>query len=299
MSGPNFDASEIGSFFDDPDASNAMVLAAQHVVAPVIQGATLTMDETMSGGGIRVVFFIFDASPSMSPVAQLLREGFNVDFVPAVQAAREDDISALRVGGAAFSSGSPTPLWRDVDDDTNADIYFHPFNKLPQLTSSDYDPDAGYSTALHRAIVEGSARAFAYAADLQQKTGIDIDVDIIVLSDGANNEPPRDASEVHRLVTGRDKTRVRYVFFYFETDWGLSTDKPAGGGPSELERYVISELGFDGEQVQAFALKPGETAEERASRFRRLLMVMSKVSASRGTSAVVATASVMEDDELV
>ena len=274
-----------------------MVLAAQHVVAPVIQGATLTMDETMSGGGIRVVFFVFDASISMAEVEDLLRTGFNVDFVPAVKAAREDDISALRIGGAAFSTGSPTPLWRGVDDVTDDDIYFHPFDKLPQLTTSDYNTQGGYGTALHRAIVEGSARAFAYAAELQQKTGVDVDVDVIVLSDGANNEPPVSPSEVHRLVTGRDKTRVRYVFFYFETEWGLSTAKPAHGGPSDLEDYVINQLGFDPEQVQAFALKPGETDEERARRFRRLLMVMSKVSASRGTSAVVATADVLNDDE--
>jgi len=294
MSGSDFDASEIASFFDDPDASSAMVLAAQHVVAPVIQGAALTMNETMSGGGIRVVFFIFDASPSMSPVATLLREGFNADYVPAVKAAREDDISALRIGGAAFSSGSPAPLWRGADD-----LYFHPFDKLPQLTTSDYNPARGDGTALHRAIVEGSARAFAYAAELQRQTGIDVDVDILVLSDGANIDPPRSPVEVHRLVTGRDKTRVRYVFFYFETDWGLSTAKPANGGPSELEDYVINQLGFDPEQVQAFGLKDGETEEERARRFRRLLLVASKVSASRGSSAVAATASVMEDDELV
>ena len=285
---------EITSFFQDPDASSAVVLAAAQIAAPMVKGATLTMEETAMGGGLRIVFFIMDASPSMAPVANALRDGFNNDFVPAVRAAREDDISALRVGGVAFSSGSPQQIWKAADGS-----YFHPFDQLPQLTAAEYDPEQGYGTALHRAAEEGSALAFRYAAELQQQTGMDVDVDIIFLSDGANNDHPRDPSGVRRMITGRDKTRVRYLFFYFETNWGLSVQRPSANKLSELEDYAVNQLGIDGEQVVAFARKPGESDEDRAKRFRVLMQVMSRVSAARNTSAVVATAAVLDDDELV
>jgi hypothetical protein len=275
---------EIASFFQDPDASSAVVLAAQQIAAPVVKGATLTADETMMGGGVRVVYFILDASPSMDPVANALRNGFNNDFVPAVKAAREDDISALRIGGCAFSSGSPTPIWKGPNGD-----YFHAIDELPQLSTREYDPNNGWGTDLHRAITEGSATAFRYAGELQQQTGMDVDVDIIILSDGANNGQPTDPRDVKQMIKGRDVTRVRYVFFYFDTEWGLSDPKG----------YATRDLGIDGEQVESFDRKPNETPAEQAHRFRRLMAVMSRVSAARNTSAVVATAAVLDDDELV
>jgi hypothetical protein len=275
---------EIAKFFQDPDASSAVVMAANQIAAPLVQGVTLTFDETAMGGGLRVVFFVLDASPSMLPVAKALRDGFNNDFVPAVREAREDDISALRIGGVAFSSGAPTPIWHSPDGS-----YFHPFDQLPPLTTRDYDPDQGYGTALHRAIKEGSAQAFRYAAELQQQTGMDVDVDIVILTDGANNEAPRDPSEIRQMITGRDKTRVRYVFFYFQTDWGLDDPKD----------YAVRELGIDGEQVQSFMRVPGEDNASLAKRFRALMQVLSKVSAARNTSAVVATSAVLQEDELI
>jgi hypothetical protein len=84
---------------------------------------------------------------------------------------------------------------------------------------------------------------------------------------------------------------VRFVFFYFETDWGLKDPKG----------YAIDELGFDGENVVVFEKKRGESDDDRAKRFRRMLQVMSRVSASKATSAVQAAAvqqaTVEEDDE--
>jgi hypothetical protein len=275
---------EIASYFQDPDASSAVTLAAQKIAAPVVQGAILTADETMMGGGVRVVHFILDASPSMAGVAQALRDGFNQDFVPAVRAAREDDISALRIGGDAFSSGPPTPIWQGANGS-----YYHPIDQLPPLTTKEYNPDRGYGTDLHRAILDGSARALRYAGELQSETGMDVDVDIIILSDGANNGPPQSPQTARQMITGRDRTRVRYLFFYFDTDWGLP----------DAKGYATRELGIDGEQVETFTKKPGEAQLDQARRFRRLMAVMSRVSAARNTSAVVATAAVMDDEELI
>jgi hypothetical protein len=275
---------QIASFFQDPDTSSAVVLAANQVAAPVVQGAALTADEVMMGGGLRVVFFVIDASPSMEPVAQLLRDGFNNDFVPAVKDAREDDTSALRIGGLAFDGFDLNPLWVGANGD-----HFHMLDQLPKLTINEYNPQMNDGTALHRAILEGFAQALRYAAELRTQTGIDVDIDIVILTDGANNMPPISPAKVKQTVTTRDQTRVRVVFFYFNTDWGLPDPK----------EYATQKLGISGEQVEAFDSRAGETKQERAKRFRRLMAVMSRVSAARNTSAVVATANVLEDDEIV
>lgn len=274
--------SNIGTFFATDDASSAVVLAAAQVVAPMIVGTDLADEEVMMGGGLRVVYFIIDRSPSMKPVAAALMKGFNQDFVPAVKNAREDDISALRIGGNTFSSDI-TPVWRGTDGS-----YFHSIDQLPPLTLSDFNPAKGWGTALHQAILDGTATAISYAAKLQQDTGMDVDVDIIVLTDGENNEPPRDAAPVRQIITGRDRSRVRYVLFYFQTEYG---------NPNP-EAYATQDLGIDGEQVMAFLAAPGESAEDMARRFRRAVQVMSRVSAARNTSAVVAT-SLVDEDELI
>src|SRR6478672_5515398 len=76
---------QVGTFFQDPDASSAVVLAAQQqITAPMIVGTELSDEEVMMGGGLRVVYFAMDRSPSMEPVADALLNGFNQDFVPAV-----------------------------------------------------------------------------------------------------------------------------------------------------------------------------------------------------------------------
>ena len=62
-------------------------------------------------------------------------------------------------------------------------------------------------------------------------------------------------------------------------------------------------MGFDGENIMIFSKKGGESDSEYRSRFRRMMRVMSKVSASKGTSAVNAAAAVVnnpgnfDDDE--
>lgn len=277
---------EIAAFFQDPATSSAIVLGAQQVAAPVVQGATLTDEEVMMGGGLRLVNFVLDGSGSMSGVAQQLREAFTNDFVPAVQAAREDDTSALRIGGAVFSDYDPDPIWVGANGD-----HFHALEDLPALTTAEYNPEMwGGLTALHHAIDKETKRAVRAAAELQMQTGVDVDIDIIILSDGANNMEPRNPAEAKRIITGCDRTRMRYVYFYFET---------GAGGQPDPRGYAINQLGIPSEQVEMFLAKPGETADERAKRFRRLMAVMSRVSAARGTSAVVATAAVLEDDEII
>lgn len=286
------DLSDVRKFFSDPDASDAVVVAAQQIAAPLVKGTPLTMEETMMGAP-RVVYFLFDASYSMLPVADMLREGMNTEFIYAAKEAREDDVSVLRLGGASFGSEDWifVPMWKDQDGS-----YFHSLETLPNLTTSDYEPHRESATALNNAILEGSVRALRYASDLRAQSGSAVDVDIIVLSDGANNCPP-DAVAVKRVVGSSDRARVRYSALFFETPWGLKVERTASG-LSQIEEYFIKDLGFDPENVHAFTMQDGEDEEARRSRFRRVLRVMSRVSATRGQSVVMAV-NALDGDELV
>ncbi|TSC80757.1 MAG: hypothetical protein G01um101429_66 [Parcubacteria group bacterium Gr01-1014_29] len=282
----------IAAFFKDPDASSVVGLKASQIVAPIVRGEDVRPEELMMGGGLRIVQFVLDRSPSMEPVGNMLREDFNTEFVPAVKEAREDDISVLRIGGTSFSTDIE-PIWKGKGL-SGVTEYYHSIDNLPALTRAEYDPERGYTTALHDAILDGTARALKFAADQQQKTGTAPDVDVIVLTDGANNCNPRDPAVVKDMVVGANKRRVRFIFFYFETGDGLENPKD----------YAVSELGFDGENVMEFKQGPGETKEERRKRFRRMMRVMSRVSASKGMSAVQAAATqqvatATDDEDLV
>lgn len=289
---------DITNFFRDPDASSVVTLKAQQIAAPVVRGQALSVDEMMMGGGLRVVMYILDRSPSMEPVAQMLLQDFNTVLVPAIKEAREDDISALRIGGISFSSDI-TPIWigTDANGQTN---YFHDLDNLPKLTKGEFNPDSGWATALHAAIIEGTARGMKFAAQTQADTGIAPDVDIVILSDGMNNEAPHSPDQVKAMVNARDKTRVRFSYFYFDTSSRRNPQQ------SMDEAYSIAaSLGIENENTQVFAAKPNETPSERSSRFRRAMRVMSRVSASKGTSAVMAAAAVAatpmptDEEELV
>lgn len=280
-------AGEVVGFFDDPTAASsvALVRMAQQIEAPLVKGTVLDIDEVESGGGVRVVMLVIDESGTMAEVGQMLRDGFNNDFVPAIKAAREDDITALRIGGIAFSDDSKQ-IWRGPDG-----TYFHKLEELPNLTTAEYFPEHGGMTALHGAIFQATAIANRYAADLQRTGADDVDVDILIMSDGRNNRTPPSSDEVKQLIAARDKRRVRYGFFYFDTSQGFDQ--------FDAKDYAQRELGIDPEMIQSFATRPNETEAERSKRFRRMLNIISRVSAQRRTTAVVAVGAVPDDEELV
>lgn len=271
---------DIAGFFRDPAGSSVISLHTHQIVAPVIRGHDLTEDEAMTGGGLRIVKLVFDGSGSMSKVAQLLVDSMNQDYVPALKAGRDDDIAALRIGGVAFSS-DVRQIWVDGNG-----LAYHTLDQLPPLTLTEYFE--GGSTALHAAIIEATNLAMRYGAEQKKVTGIEPDIDIIVLSDGANTDQPRSSKPVRDLITGTKPDRVRFCYLYFNTSGQTDVDDP---------RHPIKlalEMGFDEEMVQGFEPKPGESRIEMQKRFRKLVQVMSKVSASKGQSATKATAAVVD-----
>jgi hypothetical protein len=248
------------------------------------------------GGGTRIVMYVLDRSPSMEPVADLLLKGFNNDLISAIQEARGDDISALRIGGLSFSSDL-TPIWEK--DTPQGPEYFHKLEELPALTTAEYDVRNGCGTALHAAILEAYARAIAYAAIVKGQTGTQPEIDIIVLTDGQNNERPIDPASLRTTIQGSRKDLVRFTYFYFDTTGGGASDDEV---EAEMKQSA-KKMGFDVENVMIFAQKKGEDAKAYKSRFRRMLRVMSKVSASKGTSAIKAGAAVAAsaagDDDII
>jgi hypothetical protein len=279
----------VADYFSDLSAASSVVsINNQHIVAPTVTGQAVTVEELMSGGGFRIVVLVLDRSPSMKPVARLLVDGFNNDFVPAINAARGDDISVLRIGGMSFSSDI-TPIWG------NGQTFFHALDELPQLTSREYYMGYG-GTALHQALIDALAFAMKYADELKTETGTVPDIDIICLSDGENNENPIDPDVVKVMITGNRKDLVRFSYIYFDTS--------GSSDPAQTERRMLAsakKMGFDPENVQVFAQQPGETEQERQRRFRRMMHVMSRVSASRGTSVTNAAAAVAQvaDDDII
>ena len=269
------------SFFKDPDASSVLSLAGNQVIAPTVRGQDLTDEELSMGGGVRLVMHIFDRSPSMKPAMKLMLDGFGGDYVAAIKEARGDDISALRLAGLSFSSDI-TPIWQ------KGGKLFHTLEQLPPLTKAEYNPENGMGTALHQAIIEGYALALPYAAEIHKDTGIQPEIDVIVLTDGMNNDNPLRPDPVSTLIKGSKKDLVRWIFFFFETEPGACKSSDPDVNPE----MIAKRLGFDSENTMLFGKKPGETDEEHRKRFRRMLRVMSRVSASKGTSAVQAAAAV-------
>ena len=270
--------SSILGFFKDPDASSVISIKDQQIAAPIVRGQDLTSGELAMGGGLRVVHYILDRSPSMIPVGAMLVQSFNNDLVPAIEAAREDDIAALRIGGTSFSSDI-TPIWC-----AKGGPAYHSLKDLPKVTKKEYNLDLGSGTALHDAILDGTTRAMKYAAQVENDTGIQPDIDIVILTDGANNCNPRDPNVVRTMVEGTDRNRVRFIYFFFETGEHVNC------------RAHAKDMGFDPENVEQFLAKAGEGHDDLQKRFRRMMRVMSRVSASKGTSAVKAVQATPDDD---
>jgi hypothetical protein len=283
--------SSILGFFRDPDASSVLSLAGQQIISPTVRGQDLTMDEIGMGGGVRIVIHVIDRSPSMEPVTKLVLDGFSGLYVEAIKEARQDDVAALRLGGITFSSDI-TQIW------VKNKVAFHPVEELPALTSKEFNPLTGNGTALHQAIVEGYNLALKFAAQVLADTGIQPEIDVITLTDGQNNYHPYDPDSVYSLIKGSKPELVRFVFFYFETTPGAGKSTHRKVNP----KFIAEDLGYDSENVMVFDQKDGETKEEQKKRFRRMLRVMSRVSASKGTSAVAAAAAVQvatPEEELV
>ena len=277
----------IESFFQDPNSSSVVSIKAQQITAPTCKGSDLMPEELMqSGGMLRVEELNIDGSYSMEKVIAQIRDGLNKDFRDAVAEAREDDIAALRFGGLVFDDYIK-PIWEENGE------YFHTLENLPLLTDKNYQ--VGGCTNLHGAIIEGQTRAIKFAATQKAQFGIDPDVDNITISDGYDNINAHSADEVRQMIQGSRKDRVRNIFFFYDTA-GIGMDQD---NPNHPFQQALA-LGYDPEMIQIFEQKPGETEKEHKARFRRMMRVLSKISAAKGTSAVQAGAAVAaaeEDDE--
>lgn len=254
----------------DPASSSVIIGNLNASVMPLLARSPFVPAEEETDD-FRIVVFVFDRSWSMTPVRDLVLEGFNDIVIPGLLGGAASQVGAIRVGGLSFGGGGLKPMWQGG---------MHPLAGLPALDASNYVPRGG--TPMLDGIVAGVAMATKEAMEIRAKTGTPPEVVLAVFGDGAENSSDmvtrlngdldKANEEVRKMLTGLSAELFTTVFIGFETDEPVDFTAIANG------------LGF--REVLDSKPKAGESKEEQRRRFRHLMGVFSqslntRVSASR------------------
>lgn len=204
----------------------------------------------LASDDVVVIMFCIDASPSMSPVQDLLIETFNEIMIEGLKGASKKTANAIVIGGLAFSSRIWT-LWGGG---------FQKLQDLPKLTTKDYDPSRGWATNLYKAQLDALTAASAYATQVLQQNGTPPKVIVVTLTDGADNVAEVQATDVKTVVEGLSKELWKFPCAVFET------------GERVDGKQIALDTGFD---VFDFKMQTGETQDEVKRRFRHMIGTMS------------------------
>ncbi len=163
-----------------------------------------------------VMNFLFDASGSMQEFYGVLATEFNQTMIPGLEGASKRNTRYLRLGATLFAENR-LPLWNGFRSVKEA--------KERLLTKEMfYDKKVGSNTALYQAMISGlvwTGEAVKRLKKERAAKGI-----LIVLTDGANNLPPRNSSEVLRLTQAiKNKAEILPCLAYFKTDEGLTREQ--------------------------------------------------------------------------
>jgi hypothetical protein len=235
-----------------PQGSSVLINNLNGTVAPMCVGGPLTPDEQETDD-FRLVFFVFDGSGSMDVVENEFRECVNEVLIPGILEGAASQVGAIRYNGVVFRE-RVYPLWpgnlgwKRLKDE-----------KL-ELTPTEYW--ASGSTSLNQAVLDAVTATGAYALQLMQKTGSYPKCTIAVLSDGANNQPPMDASQVRVVVDGLSVELFDLMFLGFETAERVDF------------RQVARDLGF--REIQESKLQPGEDRAALRRRLRHAMQIFSQ-----------------------
>lgn len=239
----------------DKDSSEVIIDNLANSPMPIFKGTDFTEDE-LDTDQFHAILFAIDASGSMDDVAQELVDSFNDVLVPALKGTSKDVIDGIRVAAMAFS-GHVYPLWNGE---------FHNINEVPKLTMQEYYGPGGGSTALNRAIIEGMSQLAAFSTNvLYDMTGTMPHATLVVLSDGGNNEDPRDPDDVRKLIGSRNDELVTKAFGGFCTGWGAPADQEA------QFRDIARDLRFKDQNVTVMHRENGESDEEMKKRMRAFI----------------------------
>lgn len=241
-----------------PTSSSIVVANLNATVLPACVG--VAPEEIDTDNNI-VLCFVLDQSPSMMPVEQEVISTFNDLLIPALKGASKRNAQSLLIGGFAFNE-TVTPLWGGG---------FQRLEDLPKLTRRDYNTHSGSRTALYQATLDGLTATTAYAASLVQGTGIVPRIIVVVISDGANNCNPYDASDVRRVAKDLSIETCKLAFAGFES------------GESVNFHDIAQEMGFE---VFESKIQGSETEADTQRRFRHLINVVSSSIVTASTTKV-------------
>lgn len=209
-------------------------------------------------GEAMIFDFGMDVSGSMGKFYDTLVDCFNNIMIPGLLGGAERYKSAMRVGGFIFSDDI-IPLWdkfREISKLGNS-----PFKRsaIDQVR-----PDG--MTALYRAMILGLKYTARAVGKMIEGTNAKPKARVCILTDGANNLEPKDASEVRKITRLiKNQREFQTVLVYFNTDGGLSRNG--------FESMAI-ETGFM--ETYYFDLQQGKTDEEKKQLFRNYFDVFSK-----------------------
>lgn len=222
---------------------------------PMCVGASVGDLET---DDITIIMFAIDASPSMTPVKDLLIETFNEIMIKGLRGAAKKTASTIVVGGLAFS----TKIWSLWNGG------FQKLELLPDLTNKDYNPSRGELTNLYQAQLDALTAAAKYATDVYHETCTRPKVIVVTLTDGADNIGQASPDDVKTVVSGLSKELWKVPMAVFETG------EPVNG------RQIAQDTGFD---VFEFKMQSSETEADVRRRFRHMIGTLSSsvISASQ------------------
>jgi len=207
---------------------------------------------------------ILDISGSMKDFYNELVDCFNDIMIPSLKEASHRYKGSLRIGCLLFSTNL-VPAWQG-------------FKTLKELGSTPLKRSMLNQSGLQgRTALYGSMRAgvlwTAAAMEHMHENGRGEfpKGKIIVLTDGANNEPPEDEMAVKSALDNLSKVNrqnLQSVIGFFDTDGGLT---------ESAFKTMVSKTGFAG--LGFYGIADGKSIEEKRSSFRHHFKIFSSQAA--------------------
>jgi hypothetical protein len=245
----------------DDESSSVLIANLDATTTPMCLGSPFDEDE-QECDDFRLIEFVFDKSGSMDVVEDEVRNGVNNIIMPGLLGGAADQVGAIRYHGLAFDN-RVDELW--------AGGWQKLTDKTPNLSSADYS--AGGATALNKAVLDGVTALTSQALQIEEMTGTYPECVLVVLSDGANNQAPRDSAEVKKVLDALSGELFTLVFIGFET-WERVDFQT-----------IASELGF--RDIKDLKKQPGETDDDLKRKMRNAMKVFSEKLVGRVSSSQI------------
>jgi len=240
--------------------------AKRSIIINPQKGATKMNHKKETGAPI---FFdiILDASGSMEKYFDILVQCVNSILIPALVNVSERQKNALRLGCLLFSK-ELIPAWigfKTLEELGSRPLRREMFNK----------PGLGGSTTLYGAMKSAIIWTAASIEHMRETGRGEVPKGkIIVLTDGANNNPPENGTSVNDSFNGLDekakrafsnKGKNQKVIGYFNTDNGLN---------KEQFETMAKVTGFEAKGF--YDIAKGKTLEEKQKAFRHHFEMFSR-----------------------